>query len=150
MAMPSHPRVVQAARRLKRWLPRILTLIWALWCVATAVAYVHHVPEQLQTVDGAVKAPVWGIWATAAILLTVGALAPSTAPQHLQNTARWARIIGMTITCAMLILWAVAFCVAEPRGWVSGKNYALLAIMALVATWPIARDTVSHRGVIRQ
>lgn len=142
--MPSHPRVVVWKRRFGRWLPRLLALVWAAWCVVTAVAYVHHVPEQLQAVDGAVKAPVWTVWAAAAALLVLGTLAPSTASPKAKDVSRWLRITGMSIAAAMLIMWTIAFCVAEPRGWVSGKNYALLALMALYTTWTIARDSAAR------
>ncbi|MDK8242690.1 hypothetical protein [Corynebacterium coyleae] len=114
--------------------------------MATAVAYVDHVPPQLRSVDGAVSAPVWAVWATSAALLFFGVVAPSTSHAKVQNVSRWMRVTGMTIACAMLILWSVAFFIDQPRGWVSGKNYALLAVMALVATWTIARDGAPRRG----
>lgn len=130
-----------------RRLPRLLALVWAAWCVATAVAYVHHVPEQLVAVDGAFKAPVWTVWAAAATLLVLGTLAPATSHAKVKDFSRWLRITGMSIAAAMLTMWTIAFCVAEPRGWVSGKNYALLALMALFTTWTIARDGAPrHRG----
>lgn len=144
--MPVSPLVRKATRRVTRRLPRLLALVWSIWCVATAVAYVDHVPPQLRSVDGAVSAPVWAVWATAATLLFFGVVAPSTSHEKVQNVSRWMRVTGMTIACAMLILWSVAFFIDQPRGWVSGKNYALLAVMALVATWTIARDGAPRRG----
>lgn len=137
------------AQQVQRRLPRMLALGWALWCTATAVAYVEHVPPQLEAVDGALASPVWGLWAGAAVLLLLGSVVTSAAPPRVQNVARWLRITGMTITCATLIIWTVAFFMDEPRGWVTGKNYALLAIMAAVTTWTIARDEASRKRVVR-
>ena len=144
--MQVSPLVRKTTKRVIRRLPRLLALVWSIWCVATAVAYVDHVPPQLRSVDGAVSAPVWAVWATAATLLFLGVVAPSTSHEKVQNVSRWMRVTGMTIACAMLILWSVAFFIDQPRGWVTGKNYALLAVMALVATWTIARDGAPRRG----
>lgn len=142
--MPANPTLRSCVDRVMRRLPRILAVVWGIWCAATGVAYVHHVPQQLEAVDSAVGAPVWGIWATSATLLIVGSLAPGASPPQVQNISRWARIIGMTIACAMLILWSVAFFIDEPRGWVSAKNYALLGVMAMVTSWIIARDSTER------
>ena len=130
-----------------RKLPRLLAVIWGVWAIGTAIAYVDHVPPQLAVIDGAVAAPVWGIWATSATLLIIGAVAPNSAPPMVQNLSRWARITGLAIVAAMLLLWAGAFFMDHPRGWVSGKNYALLGVMAMVSSWIIARDSAKREQV---
>lgn len=145
--MPASPTLRVCVGKVMRRLPRILAVVWGVWCVATAVAYVHHVPQQLAAVDSAVTAPVWAVWATAATLLIVGSLVPGASPPQVQNVSRWARIIGMAVACAMLIMWSAAFFVDEPRGWVSAKNYALLAVMAMVSSWIIARDSAKRQEV---
>lgn len=139
----------KVARQVQRRLPRMLALGWAVWCTATAAAYVRNVPPQLAAVDGVLSSPVWVLWAGAAVLLVLGSMVTSAAPARVQDVARWLRVTGMTITCATLIIWTVAFFVDEPRGWVTGKNYALLAIMAAVTTWTIARDEASRKQVVR-
>ena len=46
----------------------------------------------------------------------------------------------MGIVTAELVIWTIAFFFDQPRGWVTGKNYGMLALMAMFATWTIARD----------
>lgn len=138
--------IVQASSRaaltgwVQRYLPRLLATVWAVWSAATAVAYVDMVPKQLEAVDDVIPLPVWTVWAAAAVLLALGVLVPSMVSDRSQEVARWMRIIGMTIIAAELVIWSVAFFVEQPRGWVSGKNYLLLAVLALFSTWTIARD----------
>lgn len=131
----------------QRYLPRFLATAWAVWAAATAVAYVDLVPKQLEAVDGAISAPVWLLWSVAAAALTLGVLVPSDAKAWAHDIARWLRITGMTIISAELVIWTAAFFVDEPRGWVSGKNYCMLALMALFSTWTIARDR-ARSGVV--
>ena len=132
----------------QRYLPRFLATAWAVWAAATAVAYVDKVPPQLEAVDGALSAPVWALWSVAAGALVAGVLVPSAASSRAQDIARWARIIGMGIITAELVVWTAAFFVDQPRGWVSGKNYCMLALMSLFSTWTIARDRARVRKVV--
>ena len=132
----------------QRYLPRFLAVAWAVWAAATAVAYVGLVPPQLEAVDGALSAPVWMLWCVAAGALVLGVLVSSSAPNKVHDIARWSRIIGMGIIAAELVIWSAAFFVDQPRGWVSGKNYLMLAVMALFSTWTIARDR-AQSGVVR-
>lgn len=132
----------------QRYLPRFLAIIWAAWAAATAVAYIDMVPPQLEAVDGAINAPVWGFWGVAATALVLGAVVSSTAPKRAHDVARWSRIIGMGLITAELVIWTAAFLVDEPRGWVSAKNYAMLLVMSLFSTWTIARDR-AQGGVVR-
>lgn len=131
----------------QRYLPRFLATAWAVWAAATAIAYVDKVPPQLEVVDAALSAPMWLLWAVAAGALVAGVLVPSVASYRAQDIARWLRITGMTIITAELVIWTFAFFVDEPRGWVSSKNYLMLAVMALFSTWTIARDR-ARSGVV--
>ncbi|MHC2848862.1 hypothetical protein ACUXOC_000284 [Corynebacterium mucifaciens] len=132
----------------QRYLPRLLATAWAVWAAATAVAYIGRVPPQLEAVDAVIPAPVWLLWAVAAVALVLGVFVPSGASPRSQDIARWLRIIGMAIIIAELVVWSAAFVAENPRGWVSGKNYLMLAVMALFSTWTIARDR-AQGGVIR-
>ncbi|WP_042405683.1 hypothetical protein [Corynebacterium jeddahense] len=132
----------------ERYLPRLLAVAWAAWAAATAVAYVHLVPKQLEAVDGAIATPVWLLWAVAAVALLLGVLVPSRASDRATDWASWLRIIGMMIVTAELVIWSVAFFVDEPRGWVSGKNYAMLLVNALFSTWMIARERARVKRVV--
>ena len=134
-------------RCVQRYLPRLLALAWAVWATATTIAYMDVVPPQLEAVDGAINAPVWLLWAVAAAALVLGVIVPSGAPPRAHTIARWSRITGMTIITAELVVWTAAFFVDQPRGWVSGKNYAMLLVMALFSTWTIARDKARGKVV---
>ena len=132
----------------QRYLPRFLAVAWAAFAAATAVAYIGLVPPQLKAVDGAISVPMWLLWAVATAALLFGSLVPSGASERARDVARWSRIIGMGIIAAELVIWSAAFFVDQPRGWVSGKNYLMLAVMALFSTWTIARDR-AQSGVVR-
>ena len=138
----------KAREYVQRYLPRLLAVAWAVWAAATAVAYIGNVPPQLEAVDGATLTPVWLLWSIAATALVVGVLVPTHASGTANDVARWLRIAGMMIISAELVIWSAAFFTDEPRGWVSGKNYLMLAVMALFSTWTIARDR-AQGGVMR-
>lgn len=133
---------------IQRYLPRFLAIAWAAWAAATAAAYLDLVPRQLAMVDSAVGTPVWLMWAVAAVALFLGVLVPSTASATAHDVARWSRIGGMMIIIAELVVWTVAFFAESPRGWVSGKNYLMLMIMAMYTTWTIARDRAGGKRVM--
>ena len=141
-------RRVRWKRRVGEWLPRGLSLIWALWSLVTAAAYAHRVPPHLVGVNDAVNADLWVVWLCTAGLLIAGSMVPACAPPGAQNFARWLRIIGISLAVGFLIVWAVAFTVNGGRGWVAGKNYALMSVMGLYSAWTIARDQVSRKQVI--
>lgn len=139
----------QTREYVQRYLPRLLAVAWAVWAAATAVAYMDKVPPQLEAVDGATLTPVWLLWSIAATALVVGVLVPTRASSTANDVARWMRIAGMMIISAELVIWSAAFFTDEPRGWVTGKNYLMLAAMALFSTWTIARDR-AQGGVVRR
>ncbi|WCZ37866.1 hypothetical protein [Corynebacterium jeddahense] len=146
--MPNRWSRAKVSGYVERYLPRLLAVAWAAWAAATAVAYVHLVPKQLEAVDGAIATPVWLLWAVAAVALLLGVLVPSRASDRATDWASWLRIIGMMIVTAELVIWSVAFFVDEPRGWVSGKNYAMLLVNALFSTWMIARERARVKRVV--
>lgn len=146
--MPNRWLRAKVSGYVQRYLPRFLATAWAVFAAATAVAYIGVVPPQLKAVDGAISFPMWLLWSVAAASLFFGSLVPSGASERARDVARWARIIGMGIIAAELVIWTIAFFFDQPRGWVTGKNYGMLAFMALFATWTIARDR-AQSGVVR-
>ena len=132
----------------QRYLPRFLATAWAVFAAATAAAYIGVVPPQLEAVDGALSAPMWLLWSVAAAALLFGSLVPSGASDRARDVARWSRIIGMGIIAAELAIWTIAFFVDQPRGWVTGKNYAMLLVNTWIGVWIIARDR-AQSGVVR-
>ena len=133
--------------RISTYLPRALSLAWAVWAVATAVAYMKRVPPQLIGVDDAINVKVWVLWLIAAFLLIAGVLAPTNVSVEIWEAARIVRVIGISLIVALLITWTVTFSLEGDRGWVSGKNYAMLTAMCVYSAWTIARDVASGRAV---
>lgn len=134
-------------QKISALVPRILSLLWATWAIATAAAYAHHVPPQLIGVDDAVNVKLWVVWLTAALLLIMGALAPNRSAREILEAARITRIIGISLIVALLITWTVTFSLEGGRGWVTGKNYALLAALSAYSAWTIARNSATGRVV---
>ena len=132
----------------QRYLPRFLATAWAVWAAATAVAYIGVVPPQLEAVDGAISVPMWLLWSVAAAALLFGSLVPSGASDRARDVARWSRITGMGIITAELVIWTIAFFIDQPRGWVTGKNYAMLMVNTWIGVWIIARDRARVRKVV--
>lgn|GEM_PF-1259278 len=132
----------------QRYLPRFLATAWAVFAAATAVAYIGVVPPQLEAVDGAISFPMWLLWSVAAAALLFGSLVPSGASERARDVARWSRIIGMGIITAELVIWTIAFFIDQPRGWVTGKNYAMLMVNTWVGVWIIARDRARAKRVV--
>ena len=91
---------------------------------------------------------MWLLWAVAAAALLFGSLVPSGASDRARDVARWARIIGMGIIAGELVIWAIVFFIDQPRGWVTGKNYAMLMINSLTAAWMVARDRARAKKVV--
>lgn len=120
--------------------PRVIALVWAAWSAATAYAYLGGAPPQLARVESVLPfIEVWHLWAMSTVLLIVGALIPGRVHSRLQDLAGWFRIIGLAMIAGLLAMWAVEFFTADARGWVSGKNYLLLAMCTLTHAWWIGK-----------
>lgn len=136
--------------RVLRWArvaaPRAIAIGWAAWAAATAAAYVDGAPPQLERLENALGIPIWGMWATAATLLALGSVIPTPRRGKVQDVAGWLRGGGLALTAGLLGLWAVEFFLADQaRGYVSGKNYMLLAACALSHSWYVGRHRAPPR-----
>lgn len=127
--------------------PRIIALGWSIWAASTAWAYHDGAPVQLQRVEDALHIDVWVMWAVSAVLLAVGAVIPTRSQGRIQEVAGWVRGGGLALSAGLLGLWAVEFFATDvSRGWVSGKNYLLLAVCALSHSWWIGRHRAPGKG----
>jgi len=127
--------------------PRIIALGWSAWAGSTAWAYRDGAPVHLQRVEDALQVDVWVMWAVSAALMLAGAVIPSRAEGHLQEAAGWLRGGGLALSAGLLGLWSVEFFAIDvSRGWVSGKNYLLLAACALSHSWWIGRHRAPGKG----
>lgn len=129
-------------------IPRGIALVWAVWGAGTAYAYVDGAPPQLSTVEDLLHMPLWIMWAVAAVMLFAGAAVPPKAGQRSQTIGTVLRGLGLAITAGLLGAWAVEFfTTTSDRGWVSGKNYALLAFCGLSHAWHIGRNRAPRAPV---
>lgn len=120
-------------------IPRVLTGAWAGWAAATSYAYTSGTPDHLIMVERILHAPIWAVWAILASILTLGSITPPG--YRISPIGAWLRIIGMAGIAGMVALWAWGFMVADwDRGWVSAKNYALIAAAAGVSAWIAGRE----------
>lgn len=117
-----------------------ICLLWAIWDAATAVAYIDSSPPQLQRVENILHMPIWVVWAVATAFLVVGALIPAKRSERFREVAIWTRGIGMALSAALLALWGLEFIFSDTeRGWVSGKNYLMLAVNGLFFGYLVSR-----------
>lgn len=127
---------------LHRNLPRIIAGVWCAWSWGMVLAYVDGAPNQLISLERSVPFQLWILWLIAAAFLTLGTVLPLRG--RYQRVSRCARIYGLTMVTVMLMLWSVAFFTADmSRGWVSAKNYLLLAFFSVFTSYFIARDRPS-------
>lgn len=133
-----------ALLRIANWLtdyyPRLLALVWAGWLAATALAYGDTTPEQLTMVDRLIPGPLWVTWVVAAMCLFVGALTPPNLGSKVAHIGRVIRVVGISITSMLLVMWTFSFILDGGRSWVSAKNYALLFAMACFTSYILGRD----------
>ena len=125
-------------------IPRLITLGWAGWAAATSYAYISGAPDHLLLVERIVHMPIWIMWAVIATILTIGSIIPPGL--RISPIGSWMRIIGMALIAAAVMLWCWGFFIADwDRGWVSAKNYGLIAVAAAASSWITGRET--HRMV---
>lgn len=130
--------------RIAHALPRLKSLVWGIFALVTAWAYFDKVPTQLEPASEIISfVKLWHVWATAGVLLTLGALVPLRAGERSLRVARVMRVIGISIVCGLMVLWAGSFFQADQRGWVSGKNYLMFSILALLGSFTIGKDTAA-------
>ena len=124
--------------------PRSLSFGWSLWAGFTALAYVGTQPDALTPAAALVGGvPLAVVWAFVSLTLAVGAALPPV-PGVVGRVGRAARAAGITVLAGMLGAWAVTYLLDPIMGdggrmWVSGKNYAALAVAAAASAAHIAR-----------
>lgn len=126
--------------------PRLLAAVWATWAAATGYAYRDGAPVQLATVEDILPVPLTVVWYAAAVALLAGALVPPQAGHRWTRLGSHLRGAGLVAVVALLGIWAAEFyTTGVERGWVTGKNYVLLALAGLTHAWWIGRDRAPRR-----
>lgn len=133
--------------RIEDWLASRLAVIiclqWFIWDAATAIAYVDSTPPQLQRVENFLHIPIWSVWVIVSALLLVGVLIPAKQSFRFREIAIWTRGIGLAGSAALLALWGLEFIFSDAeRGWVSGKNYLMLALNGMFFGYLVSRFSV--------
>lgn len=114
-------------------LPRLITAVWCAWCAATALAYLKETPDVLMATQDFLHIPIWVTWAGVAMALALGSILPPRGPSWLLWVGTILRLGGMAMCAGLLMAWAAEFFSTDMhRGWVTGKNYLLLAWLALL------------------
>lgn len=125
--------------------PRWLSAGWATWAGITSLSYVGVQPTALDPAAALIPGMSLAVaWALVALALTVGAVLPPR-PGAVGRVGRAARAVGITALAAMLAAWAATYLFDTIMGdggrmWVSGKNYAALAVAAAASAAHIARN----------
>lgn len=133
--------------KIKAWLSGHLAILvclhWFIWDAATAVAYLDAAPPQLQRIENFLHMPIWIVWAVVSALLLFGALVPVRLGERFRELAIWTRGLGMVLSVILLALWGLEFIFSDAeRGWVSGKNYLMLAVNGLFFGYVVSRYSV--------
>ena len=109
------------------------------------MSYVGAEPSALDPVSVLIPGvPLAVAWALVALTLAVGAALPPI-PGVVGSVGRAARAVGITALAGMLGAWAATYLLDTLLGdggrmWVSGKNYAALAVAAAASAAHIARN----------
>lgn len=125
--------------------PRWLSAGWATWAGITSLSYVDVQPAALNPAAALIPGMSLAVaWALVTLALTVGAVLPPR-PGAVGRVGRAARAVGITVLAAMLAAWAATYLFDTIMGeggrmWVSGKNYAALAVAAAASAAYIARN----------
>lgn len=122
-------------------IPRVMCLVWAIWSSATAYAYRWTTPDTLNSVEDILHFPIWIAWAVVSGVLVVGALIPPRVPRPVLYAGSTLRLVGMSLVGGLVTAWAFEFILDDSsRGWVSGKNYLLLAFCAVITAGTVAQN----------
>lgn len=125
--------------------PRWLSAGWATWAGITSLSYVGVQPAALNPAAALIPGMSLAVaWALVTLALTVGAVLPPR-PGVVGRVGRAARAVGVTVLAGMLAAWAATYAFDTIMGeggrmWVSGKNYAALAVAAAASAAHIARN----------
>lgn len=123
--------------------PRVVAAVWGFFAGVTAYGYVGKSIASLTPVEEIMPANSLALsWLVTACFLFAGAIIPSGSG-HVGACGRHLRAAGITACALLLTMWSMSYFVDAivdgSRGWISGKNYAFLALSAMVSAWVIGR-----------
>lgn len=120
-------------------IPRLITALWSVWAGATSYAYVHETPQALEATESFLHIPIWGAWCITATVLALGSAQPTFGPPWMQWLGTGLRVGGMAMCAGLLMAWSTEFFTSDmARGWVTGKNYLMLAVLAMITAMSVS------------
>lgn len=133
--------------RIKSWVGRYLAvgicLLWFVWDLSTAFAYIDNSPSQLHIIESFLPVQIWVVWLIASGFLLLGVLIPAKGSERRLDIVITLRSIGMGISALLLAAWGMGFILSDSeRGWVSGKNYLMMAVCVLILSYLVSRLSV--------
>lgn len=119
---------------------RTLFIVIALWCITTGLAYdptIGDVPSTMAFIVEIVHPRLWSsLWIAAGVLMILG--------------LRWyrARQVGVSLAMGLTVMLASVYVSAwlsgaMARGWVSAKNYLLIAAVVAVGAAILAEGVLA-------
>lgn len=120
-------------------IPRVITGLWGMWSAATSYAYLHETPSALEATETFLRLPIWEVWAIVTVTLVLGSVSPPFGPAWLQWVGAGLRTVGMAMCAGLLLAWSTEFFTADmARGWVTGKNYLMLSVLAMITSMSVS------------
>lgn len=125
-----------------RWAARGLIIAVALWCILTGIAYdpvLGDVPSTLSMVVSIIPPRLWvAAWIIAGVLMLAGL--------RWYRCRQWGVSLAMGLTLLLAFIYVSAWITGDmARGWVSAKNYLLIAAVVITGA-AIMAEGVLARG----
>ena len=123
------------------WAARILLTSIAIWCITTGIAYdpiLGDVPSMMGPLVAVIPPRLWAYsWITAGVLMIAGL--------KWDRPRQWgiSRTMGLTILLAAV--YVSAWITGDmARGWVSAKNYLLIAAVVITGAATLAEGVLAR------
>lgn len=123
------------------WAARGLIIAVALWCVLTGIAYdpvLGDVPSTLSMVVSIIPPRLWvAAWIIAGVLMLAGL--------RWYWCRRWGTSLAMGLTLLLAFIYVSAWITGDmARGWVSAKNYLLIAAVVITGAATLAEGVLAR------
>lgn len=123
------------------WAARILLASIAVWCITTGIAYdplLGDVPSTMGPLVAVIPPRLWSYsWITAGVLMLAGL--------KWYWCRRWGISLAMGLTLLLAFIYVSAWITGDmDRGWVSAKNYLLIAAVVITGAATLAEGVLAR------